>query len=92
MEIIPVVSSEVEEIASLADSDRDLAKRITVLLDSGTPLTCADVDGITTDSAGNRILTYHLSDPLKVLLATARAENINSVDVPMGNGHDATPN
>jgi len=92
MKIIPIVSSEVGEIASLANSNSDLAKRITVLLDSGTPLTCADVDGSITDSAGNRILTYHLSDPLKVLLVAARAENINTVDVPMRNTHDATPN
>ena len=92
MKIIPVVSREVEEIAALANSDSDLAKRITMLLDSGTPLTTADVDGIITDSTGNRILTYHLSDPLKVLLATARAENINSVDMPMRNGHNATHN
>ena len=80
----PRISDEVDELLSLVRNDEDFAKRVRVLLDSGTPLTCADIDGLATDSAGNRVLTYHLSDPLKVLLATFRAKNVNAIDMPVG--------
>ncbi len=80
----PKISAEVDELFSACD-DVDFAKSVRVLLDSGLPLTTADVDGLTTDSAGNRILTYHLSDPLKVLLTTFKAMNVDAIDMPVRN-------
>ena len=81
---VPRVSGELDKLMSLVRVDKNFAKRVRMLLDGGTPLTCADVDVLTTDTAGNRVITYHLSDPLRVLLATFRAEDVNSIHVPMG--------
>ena len=84
MDYIPKVSRDLDELMSLVRVDKNFAKCVRVLLDSGTPLTCADVDGLATNPAGDRVLTYHLSDPLKVLLATVRTENIDTINVPVG--------
>jgi hypothetical protein len=84
---IPQVSSEIDELISLVRTERDFAVSVRMLLDSGTPLTCADVDGFFAKLTGDRVLTYHLSDPVKALLATFKAKNVNAIDIPVGNGH-----
>ena len=83
MKFVPSVSQEVDELFSLACNDVDLAKSIREILDSRAPLVLADVDSCSTNSTGDRVFTYHLSDP--VLLITARAKNLDTVDVPVRN-------
>ena len=80
----PEVSNEIDELLSLARKERDFAIRVRMLLDSGTPLTCADIDGLTTESAGDRVLTYHLSDPMRACFETFKAKNVDVIDMPVG--------
>ncbi len=93
MKLSPVISKEVDELVSLARNDVNLAKSLCDILESGTPFVCTDVDRFPADPTGDRIFTYQLSDPLKILLATVRARNLDAVNVPVGNGsgHSVTP-
>ena len=91
MALVPEMSPEVTELLSAAAEDVNLAESVCDFLDSGLPFVVADVDGFPADATGNGVFTYQLSEPLKVLLAAARAGNLDSVGVPVGNGHDASP-
>ncbi len=82
----PKLSNEVNELFSLARVDVDLTKSVCEILDRGTPLVRADVDSCPTNSTADRVFTYHLSEPMKVLLATARARYVDPVYVPVGDG------
>jgi len=82
---IPNMSTEVDELVSLARNNVDLAKGICEILDQGTPFVCTDIDVLPAVSTGDRVFTYHLSDPLKVLLAAAKAGKIDAINVPVRN-------
>ncbi len=84
MNYIPRVSSEFDELISLAREDAKLANAVTDLLEAGLPIVRADVDNLRTSPTGNRIFTYHLPDELKVLVAAARARKLNTEITPVG--------
>ncbi len=78
MNYIPQLSSEFDELMSLARHDVKLAHAVTDLFERGLPIVRADVDNLSTSPAGDRVLTYHLPDELKVLVAAARARQLNA--------------
>ena len=84
MNYIPQISSEFDELISLARHDVDLANAVRDFLEGGLPFVCADVDNLSTSSTGDRVLTYHLPEQLKVLVAAARAKKIEAENVPAG--------
>jgi len=84
MSYVPRISDEVRELISLARNNKNLAKRVTEFLEDGLPFVRADVDGLSTSSTGDRVLTYHLPDELKVLVATAKAGKLDAIDIPAG--------
>ena len=84
MNYIPQISSEFDELISLARHDVDLANAVRDFLEGGLPFVCADVDNLSTSPTGDRVLTYHLPEQLKVLVAAARAKKIQAKDTPVG--------
>ncbi len=84
MNYIPQISSEFDELISLARHDVDLANAVRDFLEDGLPLVSADVDNISTSPTGDRVLTYHLPEQLKVLVVAARAKKIEAEDAPVG--------
>lgn len=80
----PRVSEEFDEMISLVRNDVDLAHAIKDLLEGGLPIVRADVDNLSTSPTGDRILTYHLPDELKVLVATARAKKLEAKEARVG--------
>ena len=78
------ISSEFDELMSLARHDVELANAVTDLLENGLPLVTADVDNLSTSPTGDRVFTYHLPDELKILVATARARKLDTEGVPIG--------
>ena len=84
MNYIPQISSEFDELISLARHDVDLANAVRDFLEGGLPFVAADVDNLTTSPTGDRVLTYHLPEQLKVLVAAARARKVEAVNVPAG--------
>ena len=84
MNLKPKLSSEIDELFSLARNDVDLAHAVRDFLERGLPFVCADVDNLSTSPTGNRVFTYHLPDELKVLIAAARARKFDAADAPIG--------
>ena len=83
MNYIPQISSEFDELMSLARQDVDLANAVRDFLEGGLPFVCADVDNLFTSPTGDRVLTYHLPEQLTVLVAAARARKIKAEDTPV---------
>ena len=83
MNYIPQISSEFDELMSLARHDVDLANAVRDFLEGGLPFVGADVDYLTTSPTGDRVLTYHLPEQLKILVAAARAKKIEAKDTPI---------
>ena len=83
MNYIWQISREFDELMSLVRHDVELANAVTDLLENGLPLVTADVDNISTSPTGDRVLTYHLPEQLKVLVATARAKKIETENTPV---------
>lgn len=84
MNFKPKISSEFDELILLARNDVDLANAVRDLLESGLPFVRADVNNLFTSSTGDRVLTYHLPEQLKVLVAAARAKKVEAENVPAG--------
>ena len=79
---IPRISSEFDELISLARDEIDLANAVRDFLEAGLPIVRADIDNCSTSPTGNRVFTYQLPEHLKVLAAAARARKFDPVDVP----------
>ncbi len=77
------ISSEFDELMSLARHDVELANAVTDLLENGLPLVTADVDNLSTSPTGDRVLTYHLPEQLKVLVVAARTKKIEAEETPV---------
>ncbi len=84
MNYIPQISSEFDELISLARHDVDLANAVRDFLEGGLPFVCADVENLSTSPTGDRVITYHLPEQLKILVAAARARKVEAVNVPAG--------
>ena len=84
MNYIPNISSEFDELMSLARNDVKLAHAVTDLLERGLPIVRADVDNCATSPTGDRVFTYHLPNELKVLVLAARARKLNTEEMPTG--------
>lgn len=63
--------------------DVDFANAVRDHLEAGLPLVVADVDNLMTSPTGDRVLTYHIPEQLKVLVATARAKKVEAVNAPV---------
>ncbi len=83
MNYIPQISSEFDELMSLARQDVDLANAVRDFLEGGLPFVVADVDNLSTSPTGDRVFTYHLPKQLKVLVATARTKKIEAEETPV---------
>ena len=83
MNYVPQISSEFDELMSLARQDVDLANAVRDFLEGGLPFVVADVDNFSTGPTGDRVLTYHLPEQLKVLVAAAGAKKIEAEDAPV---------
>ncbi len=77
------ISGEFDELMSLARHDVELANAVTDLLKNGLPFVTADVDNLSTSPTGDRVLTYHLPEQLKILVVAARAKKIEAENTPV---------
>ena len=82
MSYVPQISSELDEFMSLAREDIDFAYAVRDFLERDLPVLRADIDSFSASPTGDRVVTYHLPEHLKILVAAARARKFDTVDVP----------
>ena len=73
----------VRSLAGIATTRPDIAEAVDDLLSSGTAFVC-DFDEAATEATGNRVLRYHPSERLKMIVA-AFTEDRELIDI----GHQA---